>query len=67
MNCAVTCMMSNNIKIRLTYNPLHTIIISVLLFRQQPVTFTACITSYYHLKLLGILENSIGKRIALLV
>ena len=25
----------------------------------------ACSTSYYHLKLLGILENSTGKRIAL--
>ena len=34
-------------------------------FSGRPVTFTAYSTSYYCLKLLGILENSTGKWIAL--
>ena len=34
-------------------------------FQAVMVTFSACSTSYYHLKLLGILENSTGKEIAL--
>lgn len=36
---------------------------TVLLFRPLPVKFTAYNTSCYCLKLLGILENSTGKRI----
>lgn len=38
---------------------------SVLIFRQSLVKFTTCTTSYYCQKLLGILQNSKGKRIAL--
>lgn len=40
---------------------------SVIPFRQQPVKFFIFSTSYYCLKLHGLLENSTSKRIALKV